>query len=315
LSTMSSSSHHHHGKHSSKDKDKDLEKQLARHFKKFDRDGSGKLEGKEVKAFLDSLAVSSDSETRRAFVKKFDKNHDAKLSFREFVAIVKEVKKKKHSKKDELKHTFQKFDKDRSGTIEGAELKSLVKHLAETSGFKSRKAVLATFDQNHDGKLSYTEFSELIHAAEEDHKAAKIAGRAFKKFDADKSGKIEPKEFAKFLEYLRLATNGEQRLKLQKSLGDAKGAFDEDSFKQIYVTSVRAARKREHEVKKAFRAADKDHSGELDRREVAHILPKLGIDISSDDLKKKLKSADADGDGQLDLKEFRELLFHLQDSY
>jgi Ca2+-binding EF-hand superfamily protein len=273
----------------------------------------GKLEGKEVTRFLDSVSVAADSSTRRALMKKFQGVH--KLSFREFVDVMKTVQKKKHDKKHELASAFAKFDKDNSHTIEGAELKALLKHLVETTQFKSRREILARFDANHDGKLSFKEFVKIMQAAEDDAKAEKTALRAFAKYDRDHSGLIEPKEFRAFLESLRLATSGEQRIALQKALGDRHGAFDQATFVKVYLTTVRSARKRDEEVKKAFKAADRDHSGELSRKEVASILPKLGLDLTSDELKRKFSSADESGDGQLNFKEFRELLFILQDTY
>lgn len=263
--------------------------------------------------FLDSVSVAADSSTRRALLKKFHGVH--KLSFREFVDVMKTVQSKKHDKKHELSSAFKKFDKDHSGEIDGSELKALLKHLVETTQFKSRRAILERFDANRDGKLSFKEFVKIMTVAEDDAKAEKTALHAFSKFDRDRSGKIEPKEFRAFLESLRLATSGEQRISLQKALGDHHGAFDQATFVKVYLTSVRSARARDEEVKKAFKAADRDHSGELSRKEVAAILPKLGLDLSSDELKRKFSHADESGDGQLNLKEFRELMFVLQDTF
>eukprot|EP01108_Squamamoeba_japonica_P004201 TRINITY_DN3356_c0_g1_i2.p1 TRINITY_DN3356_c0_g1~~TRINITY_DN3356_c0_g1_i2.p1 ORF type:complete len:309 (-),score=138.76 TRINITY_DN3356_c0_g1_i2:39-965(-) len=294
--------------------EKRVKSQVKRQFKKFDKDGNGYLEGKEIKEFLKALNVGSSSAERRAFFKLVDKNGDKRISLLEFDAAIKKASSKKATKEDEVREAFEAFDKDGNGTLDARELKAVIKHFAEKTTIRSRKTIFANFDVNKDGAIDFKEFRRMILAFEEEAKARKFAARLFKVFDKDKSGKIENKEFHAMLEYLSLATSGEQRLAMRKRVGDEKGHFDKDAFIKVYLASADAAKKREKQVRKVFKAADKDKSGELSRKEISSILPKIGIEIDSAELKKRLKAADADGDGELDFVEFKELLYHLQKS-
>lgn len=152
----------------------------------------------------------------------------------------------------------------------------------------------------------------MIKQAEEQAKEVKLAKKMFKKFDKDGNKKIDAREFHSFLHSISLATSGPQRLELRKALGDEQGSFDEEAFVKVFIVSQKAAAKRDEQVRKVFKAADKDKSGQLSRKELEKILPKVGIEVSKDVLKAKLKEADADGDGELDISEFKELMFLLQ---
>jgi Ca2+-binding EF-hand superfamily protein len=258
-------------------------------------------------------ALSATNEERRAMGKQMSERK--RLSRDEFAAVMRDAETKKQAKKDELKSAFKKFDKDRNGTIEGAELKALLEHLASTTKFKSRRELLKKIDTNRDGKISFSEFCVMLKTFEEDQKAEKDAVRAFERYDRDGNGRIEPKEFRAFLESISLATSGEQRLKLQQALGDEKGAFDKATWVKVYMSSLHSARLREAEIKRVFKQGDKDGSGELSRSEVRALLPKIGIDIDEKALKREFAKADDSGDGQLQLREFRELMFALQNTW
>jgi Ca2+-binding EF-hand superfamily protein len=293
--------HHHHGKSSS---------HVKRLFKKFDRDGSGVLEGKEIREFMKHYAVSASNEERRSLAKKLDGKK--KLTRDEFESLMRDAERKKEAKKSELKAAFKRFDKDRNGTIEGSELKALLDHMVSTTQFKSRREALKQLDTNRDGKISFAEFCVMLKTAEERAKSEKDAVRAFDRFDKDGSGLIEPKEFRAFLESISLATSGEQRVKLQQALGNGQGAFDKAMWVKVYLSSLHSARLREQEVKRLFKQSDADQSGELSRSEVRALLPKIGIDIDEKELKRLFAETDESGDGRLQLREFRELLFKLQ---
>ena len=141
-----------------------------------------------------ALNIATDRATARAFFKMADKNGDKKISFKEFEEVAKKVSEKVQKKEQELIDAFQAFDRDNSGTIDGSELKNLVKAFREKTTVKSRHELLARFDKDHNGKLTFDEFRKMIKAFEEEAKEIKMAKRMFKKFDADKSGKIERKE-------------------------------------------------------------------------------------------------------------------------
>ena len=121
---------------------------LKRQFKKFDKDGNGYLEGKEVAKFMTALQVANDAATRRAFFKLVDKNNDGKLSFAEFEQAIKEVGNKTAEKEDDLIFLFDSFDVNGDGVIDGKELKAVVRQFADKTKIKSRRDILKRFDRD-----------------------------------------------------------------------------------------------------------------------------------------------------------------------
>lgn len=64
----------------------------------------------------------------------------------------------------EIKKTFEQYDKDNNGFIEGKEFKDFIRDIADQNHIAqgSIEDVFESFDTNHDGKISFEEFIALL---------------------------------------------------------------------------------------------------------------------------------------------------------
>ena len=60
----------------------------------------------------------------------------------------------------------------------------------------------------------------------------------------------------------------------------------------------------EAEIKEVFDQFDADGSGSIDRKEIAAVCEKLGVDASKADIDELISAADSDGDGKISFAEF-----------
>ncbi|KIO32672.1 hypothetical protein M407DRAFT_18431 [Tulasnella calospora MUT 4182] len=131
------------------------------------------------------------------------------------------------------------------------------------------------FDRNHDNKISYDEFLEILHNEGGEDVTEEKARAAFGEWDTNGDGVID------FKEYWSGVT-----LKKRGLLNEAE--------------------------KSVFRMFDQDGDGFLQLEDVLRIFGG-GADDLKDALGSLFKDADADGDGKLNLEEFKvfsELLFN-----
>ncbi|KJE93370.1 hypothetical protein CAOG_04169 [Capsaspora owczarzaki ATCC 30864] len=128
---------------------------------------------------------------------------------------------------------FDKFDTDKSGFLDSAELKSLCYDLGHPLSPVELDLALKMLDENGDGKISYNEFAQWwqqqdrfnkLTYDEEEIRSVTAAVKYFQHFDKDKSGTIDANEFKAL--YKDLLKNGfrigtvEQALSTLDSNGD-----------------------------------------------------------------------------------------------
>jgi len=111
-------------------------------FKKYDMDGSGKLEVSELHSVLQKLGLNISEEQFKAYsdalMRTYDKDNSGTLEFNEFVKFyskclaTEEVRARyakklsKDASKAAAKATFEKYDVDKSGTIDSGELRNVL---------------------------------------------------------------------------------------------------------------------------------------------------------------------------------------------
>lgn len=95
-------------------------------FRKLDVSGDGFLDNTEFRDLVESLGTSVDEEEITRAINDLDDNRDGKIDLKEFTKwyIKSEVR-----LRAELKATFDTFDADNSGTIDGFEMTKLMKEL------------------------------------------------------------------------------------------------------------------------------------------------------------------------------------------
>ena len=102
----------------------------------------------------------------------------------------------------EYKEAFDLFDRDQTGLIGPNEIYSLLKNFGNPTPKKEIDKLMADFDNDGDGKLSFDEFVTFLHQSYVTLDEMEAVIRAFKTFDRDNSGEIDLNEFKFILEKL-----------------------------------------------------------------------------------------------------------------
>ncbi len=102
----------------------------------------------------------------------------------------------------EYKEAFDLFDRDQTGLIGPNEIYSLLKNFGNPTPKKEIDKLMADFDNDGDGKLSFDEFVTFLHQSYVTLDEMEAVIRAFKTFDRDNSGEIDLNEFKFILEQL-----------------------------------------------------------------------------------------------------------------
>ncbi|GAM16942.1 hypothetical protein SAMD00019534_001170 [Acytostelium subglobosum LB1] len=131
-------------------------------FCSFDTNKSSTLDLKEFKAAFQSKLGFSDATTEGMF-KACDVNKDGVIDLREFLALISIIV--KSSPEEKLVFLFHLYDKDRSGSLDNAELVQICASLAQVGriGGKADQLhlsveELAKADTNKDGVVSLPEW-------------------------------------------------------------------------------------------------------------------------------------------------------------
>jgi Ca2+-binding EF-hand superfamily protein len=122
---------------------------------------------------------------------------------------------------------FKKYDKDKSGSLEGDELTKFCKEcVTETvAGF-----AVFLFDDNGEGAISFDEFVELLDIIMKSQTDPLALVRVVaSRFDKDKSGFLEFDEFKKFSQMFQMNMNDKEIKSFLKQTGgkiSLQGVYD-----------------------------------------------------------------------------------------
>ena len=136
-------------------------KKIYAKFEAVDKDKSGQI---DVEEFFHGLKLEPTSFGERVF-KVADVSHDGEIDFGEFFVAVYNFC--SFNADSLLNFCFNIFDVDRSGSIERAEVKALVKMMRGNSSKLDQKAdaLLKKMDRDGDGEMSLSEFKAMNKTA------------------------------------------------------------------------------------------------------------------------------------------------------
>ncbi|XP_051756390.1 calbindin 2b [Ctenopharyngodon idella] len=160
-------------------------------WNKFDADGNGCIEGKELEHFIRELEIARKSasadpsnasfkDRMKEFMLKFDENGDGKIEMSELAQILPTEEnfllcfRQFVGSSAEFMAAWRKYDTDRSGYIESNELKGFLSDLLKKANrhYDDKKlneytqTILKMFDLNGDGKLGLSEMARLLPVQE-----------------------------------------------------------------------------------------------------------------------------------------------------
>merc|ERR1712032_88794 len=144
----------------------------------FDQDNNGYIELDELFNVFGNLGVEVTKEELKEKIDEVDIERNGKVSFSEFVALMRETITDIHDEK-RLKEAFTIFDSDGDGeididlcmrtrkdfeTLENGELDKMMKKLGQELEIDQIKEMIKTADLDRDGKISWDEFKKFMQS-------------------------------------------------------------------------------------------------------------------------------------------------------
>ena len=130
-------------------------------FALFDKDGEGTISAKEMGNVKMSLGLHSSKFYTEAelqdLINKFDIDGDGSIDFPEFL-IMMACKMKENNSEEDIRETFQVFDKDGNGFISAAELWQVMTIVGKNLTNKEVDEMIREVDTDGDGQVNYEEF-------------------------------------------------------------------------------------------------------------------------------------------------------------
>ncbi|KAL3072847.1 hypothetical protein niasHS_017821 [Heterodera schachtii] len=144
--------------------DEEQIEEFQRFFDMFDRSRNGYIMATQLASILDAMEQDYDEKTLRKLIRKFDADGSGKLEFDEFCALVFTVGNSvdKETLRNELKEAFRLFDKEGNGYISTQTLKELLHEIAPDLSDNELDAAVDEIDEDGSGKIEFEEFWELM---------------------------------------------------------------------------------------------------------------------------------------------------------
>ena len=185
-------------------------------FSRYDLDHSGDIDVEELRPALRRLGLAVAAPQVKHILRKYDADANGRIDLVEFAVLVRELQ------------LFSSFDKNGDGTLQSSELRPALHTLGlHKVSVPQVEAILRAWDDDGDGVISLVEFSCLVRdlrvfaAIDTDGDGSidpeelrvalsqlgvrvdsEEANRQFRKYDADRSGRIELNEFSRLVKEL-----------------------------------------------------------------------------------------------------------------
>ena len=185
-------------------------------FSRYDLDHSGDIDVEELRPALRRLGLAVAAPQVKHILRKYDSDANGRIDLVEFAVLVRELQ------------LFSSFDKNGDGTLQSSELRPALHTLGlHKVSVPQVEAILRAWDDDGDGVISLVEFSCLVRdlrvfaAIDTDGDGSidpeelrvalsqlgvrvdsEEANRQFRKYDADRSGRIELNEFSRLVKEL-----------------------------------------------------------------------------------------------------------------
>jgi Ca2+-binding EF-hand superfamily protein len=99
-------------------------------------------------------------------IRQVDRDGDGEIDFSEFIEVIAQETKEKHSK-DEILSVFRAIDEQGHGYITSDELRQIMNHLGEYLPEEEIEDIISELDTNKDGKIDFDEFCKVMMPGEE----------------------------------------------------------------------------------------------------------------------------------------------------
>ncbi|XP_064622189.1 uncharacterized protein LOC135484541 [Lineus longissimus] len=204
----------------------DPEKELKEAFRKFDRNGDGKITPEELRYYLTNFGDEKFSIVEaEEFIREFDTNHDGVIDYQEFCHMItnsfnssldiravrsrlglftrimenqnqpKRPSNMTQKQFDDLRDAFNQFDKDGDNTISVEELGYVIRAMGQNPTEKEIQKMMDAADLDKSGRIEFNEFVELMAEVPVSEDPEEDLLEAFRVFDKDGNGFVTAEEF------------------------------------------------------------------------------------------------------------------------
>ncbi|XP_057433654.1 calcium-binding protein CML24-like [Lotus japonicus] len=136
-----------------------MDNEVREIFKKFDRNGDGKISCSELKDLMAALGSKTTAEEVRRMMAELDRNGDGHIDLKEFGEF--------HrggggGDSKEIREAFEMYDLDKNGLISAKELHSVMKKLGEKCSLGDCRKMIGNVDVDGDGNVNFEEFKKMM---------------------------------------------------------------------------------------------------------------------------------------------------------
>jgi len=131
-------------------------------FAKFDRDGDGHIEAKELATVMRIMGMEPTENQLQELIRSVDVDGNNKIELEEFANLMAR-RILMHDGKVELEQAFKLFDSDQSGYVTADEIRSLMMGAGGDEALTSSEVeeLIKMADPDRDGKISFEEFKDM----------------------------------------------------------------------------------------------------------------------------------------------------------
>ena len=141
---------------------------------------------------------------------------------------------------------------------------------------QARALDMEEHDTDNDNKLDFSEFCSLVRSREEGHPTDAELRARFNELDADGSGKVDMNEYIRFTLHEALCRSSVRVIDLFRRWDeDGSGSIDRFEFRRAIRALGFDYMSDDSAIDAIFDEFDKDRSGSLDYKELAHHLAKF----------------------------------------
>ncbi|BAU01546.1 hypothetical protein LR48_Vigan10g213800 [Vigna angularis] len=134
--------------------------QYVRVFNHFDENGDGRISASELRQCVEAIGGKVSWAEAEALVEVLDSDNDGLVGLDDFVRFVEEGEEEEKVK--ELKEAFKMYEMEGCGCITAKSLKRMLGRLGECKSIDECETMIARFDLNGDGVLSFDEFRVMM---------------------------------------------------------------------------------------------------------------------------------------------------------
>ncbi|KAL8229089.1 hypothetical protein R6Q57_013989 [Mikania cordata] len=139
----------------------DKNQQYQRVFRHIDQNGDGKISPPELQICIGKIGGDLSLEDAEMAAALMDSDGDGMLSMEDLVKVVESAN--EEEKFSDLKKAFKMYEEiEGSGCITPKSLRRMLSKLGELRTVDDCKVMIAKFDVNGDGVLSFDEFREMM---------------------------------------------------------------------------------------------------------------------------------------------------------